>query len=872
MSTHERLEAALLGPGEREALRAAGLEPGTQAWAKALTEISELGEQARTVLTHLLGEKPSPSASSQRPGRIGGYEIVETLGVGAMGHVYGARDPSTGRIVAIKVVLDPRPEFLQRFEREGRLLARLSDRHVVAVYDSGIAEGGPFLVMERVVGFGLDVMLKRERISPDRAARLVAQAAAGVGAAHRQGILHRDIKPANLLVDAEDRVKVSDFGLASEANLHQMTRTDTVLGTPHYMSPEQARGDWDSVGPASDVYSLGAVLYECLTLTRPVEGASPFQILGRIGTMEIEPVRKRAGLLVSRDLESITMKSLESAPAARYADAGEMAADLERLLAGEPTRARPVSGASRLGRKMWRRRRPIAIGLAVILVGVAFATVEQFLSWRDSQIAREALEKGDRLLVAGEIEEARALYEEAEELSKDSGSEASERLRFLAAIEDVDLWLKKEGKAAIAECRARVAALDPAFPAGREALARLERELRQGSIRVATNLEGEVYLEDAVGERRPLARGEYRLDEGRHFLTLVRPGSAGWPLVVDLPAGEAIELLFEEIDSPARLHPGAILELPRGRFEGPIVLENLAHVLVEGEGPGETLLPASSEAPVTIRGCVDVTVRSLSIEGPLTTGVQVRSSRRVTLEALSIGGGTHAGVDVTGCEEVILVRLEIRGTGTGTGILVQGPGTARILVEEARLESFFWGISFQDCTDAWVLGGRIGGQAGDEKSSAIRLRRCEGLRVEGAHISGFSRGLSVGPAEHLAVEGCWFTALKSCGADLSASAHVRFEGNSFDGVGATVLGGDQALFLTFRSNRVTGTKQVIRLDAATWSEGALGMNAVDGADFQSMVREQVPIPLELLTENSGEKVGAENASRLLLRPPWARMR
>ena len=200
------------------------------------------------------------------------YLLEERLGKGGMGEVWRAKDSRLNRVVGIKVMtpeLTEEPEFLVRFLREAQSIARINHPNVVAVLDFGESHENPFLVMEYVPGSPLS-QSTGQPMDPDRAKLVVAQAADAAGAAHAQGVVHRDIKPANILISDDNRVKLVDFGIASLENVDQITQTGTTIGSPHYISPEQATGE--KASPRSDVYALGIVLFELLTGQRPFEG------------------------------------------------------------------------------------------------------------------------------------------------------------------------------------------------------------------------------------------------------------------------------------------------------------------------------------------------------------------------------------------------------------------------------------------------------------------------------------------------------------------------------------------------------------------------------------------------------------------------
>ena len=342
---------------------------------------------------------PDAVFDARSPEAIRGYELIEPLGEGGMGEVWKARQVKLNRTVALKMVLGGRrvgPKDLIRFLAEAEAVAAIRHPHVVQVFEYGDAAGRPFLAMEYLPGGSLTDRLRRAtRLAPAAAAALVASLADAVQAAHDQGIVHRDLKPANVLFDEAGQPKVTDFGLAKRAGGTDLTASQAVMGTPAYMAPEQARGDTKFVGPQADVYSLGVILYECLTGTRPFADASQMGLLRRVAEEEPErPGRRVAGL--PRDVELIALKCLAKDPAERYATAAELAGDLRRFAAGEPVSVRATGLVERAAK--WARRKPtlaaaytlglLAMLLAVLLVGLSAMAVWQ---WRASERVRIAV-------------------------------------------------------------------------------------------------------------------------------------------------------------------------------------------------------------------------------------------------------------------------------------------------------------------------------------------------------------------------------------------------------------------------------------------------------------------------------------------------
>jgi serine/threonine protein kinase len=322
------------------------------------------------------------------------YEILEEVGRGGMGVVYKARQLGLNRIVALKMILagaQVSPEHLARFRAEAEAAARLRHPNIVQVYEIGDWNGLPFFSLEYMDGGTLRDRLRQGPLPPDEATQLVESLAHAVQAAHDQGIIHRDLKPENILfqesatdqnrstqksdknnlssINAHARsllAKITDFGLAKRLDAEiEQTRTGVVMGTASYMAPEQATGQTRDIGPAADLYSLGAVLYEALSGRPPFRAGDYLQTLEQVRSQEpISLSRLQSGL--PRDLVTICSKCLQKEPRKRYASAAELAEDLRRFRAGEPILARPVPGWERVWK--WARRHPAQAALAGVCV------------------------------------------------------------------------------------------------------------------------------------------------------------------------------------------------------------------------------------------------------------------------------------------------------------------------------------------------------------------------------------------------------------------------------------------------------------------------------------------------------------------------
>ncbi|HVK16458.1 MAG TPA: serine/threonine-protein kinase [Fimbriiglobus sp.] len=424
---------------------------------RAAPAAAESGQQGET-LPHEPGTRPAPAWPVSMPG----YEILDELGRGGMGVVYRARQVRLKRLVAVKMLLagaHAGADALARFRREAETAARLRHPNIVQVYEVGESDGRPFLALEYIDGGSLKDRLAGTPQPARWSAELLEVLARAVHFAHDHGVVHRDLKPSNILLAVGDGpssvadqtrthmpgtpeeeartatdhrtpvvAKITDFGLAKQfgelATAGNATQTGDILGTPSYMSPEQATGQTGEIGPATDVYALGSILYELLTGRPPFLANSPLVTLQQVATEDpVSPSQLQRQL--PRDLVTVCLKCLQKEPSRRYATAGELADDLRRFLNGESVRARPVGAAKRAWR--WARRNPAVAGLTAALIvgsvgGLAVMT-GLYLHARDQAGRALRAERDARAAAAVEVQ--------ARETAQARQAETTAVLRFV---------------------------------------------------------------------------------------------------------------------------------------------------------------------------------------------------------------------------------------------------------------------------------------------------------------------------------------------------------------------------------------------------------------------------------------------------------
>jgi WD40 repeat protein len=392
------------------------------------------------------GPEPEPS--------LPGFDVLAPLGRGGMGVVYQARQVGLNRLVALKQLRPGADRDLARLRVEARALARLQHPNIVQIYELLEHAGRAYLVLELVSGGPLSALLEGKPWPPRETAALVRTLAGAVQYAHERGVVHRDLKPANVLLGGDSSAretmdqsaplatpKITDFGIAKHlAGDPGETREGDVLGTPSYMSPEQAGGKVGEIGPPADIYSLGVLLYELLTGHVPLLGPTTIETLVLVRTEDPIPPR-RLQPKVPRDLDTICLKCLEKEPARRYASAQELADDLGRFLDGEPIRARPTPRWERAWK--WARRRPVVAGLSAALVAVlllGFALIAW--QWRRAEDKAEAEADARRLAQENERRE-QAARRQLEQLSAGISYNQGAALCDAGDVDRGLLWLAR---------------------------------------------------------------------------------------------------------------------------------------------------------------------------------------------------------------------------------------------------------------------------------------------------------------------------------------------------------------------------------------------------------------------------------------------
>jgi eukaryotic-like serine/threonine-protein kinase len=412
-----------------------------------------------------LGPPGSTQTEASSPTHVryfGDYEIIREIARGGMGVVFQARQVSLNRLVALKMILAGQlanDTDVKRFYTEAEAAANLDHPGIVPIYEVGQHQGQHYFSMGFIEGQSLSQRLAEGPLPPGDAAELMKKVAESIEYAHQHGVIHRDLKPANILLDSKGNPRVTDFGLAKKREVDSgLTGSGQIMGTPSYMPPEQTGGKRSEIGPAADVYSLGATLYAMITGRPPFQAATPMDTLIQVVGDEPVPPR-RLNASIPRDLETICLKCLEKEPGKRYSSAAAMEEDLRRYLAGEPIAARPV----RAWERAWKlaRRRPVVAGLAAALLlatilGIAGITWQ----WRKAEqnfalaeVLRSLAEENARVARVNERKAREsARTEAAARTAAENAAEAEKAAKIEAQRQQVRAeWLLYASKITLAQ-------------------------------------------------------------------------------------------------------------------------------------------------------------------------------------------------------------------------------------------------------------------------------------------------------------------------------------------------------------------------------------------------------------------------------------
>jgi len=576
----------------------------------------------------LLAQSPPPSflPTADDLEQLGEFELLEVIDRGSMGVVWRARQPSLDREVAIKVLtVGPglSAAMIERFHREPLAVAHLRHPHIVPVYADGRDGANHWFAMQLVDGHSFGTELQQQALSGPRrrllpafgsgqwfaaVARLCAHAADAIDAAHGQGIVHRDVKPQNLLLDQQGRVQVADFGIARDERMGTLTGTDLTPGTLHYMSPEQARILQLPVDHRTDIYSLGVVLYEALTLARPFEGRTSYEVLEKIRRSPPKTVRS-LNPRVPRDLETICMAAMSRSPTERYQSAAELRDDLQRFLDREAILRQPPSAIARLVQLLARRQRSL-LTVGLVIIGVVVGAQIHRAS-EHTRVVDELSQRAERVLHGTVLDREdpsemgglwRDLNEQADsslkwakdaflayreellgrrvEIRQFADFEENERVRAVLMQVELDRRFLAIFGAGDSRMAARADSLHEALQSRLELRIVDENgdpiaaDVQARSIDWLTGVPGDAVPLGPTPVRALLAPGMYRFEARteRHGLReFVRTLSIARQHSLQLAMADAVRG-----DRPMVMIPGATLTLPDNRFERPHGLKGKA--------------------------------------------------------------------------------------------------------------------------------------------------------------------------------------------------------------------------------------------------------------------------------------------------------
>jgi tetratricopeptide (TPR) repeat protein/predicted Ser/Thr protein kinase len=386
------------------------------------------------------------------------YKIICELGRGGMGIVYKAFDCELDRTVALKVLISEDTELneaqIKIFAREARAAASLEHDNIVKVFDVGEIDGKHFFTMQFIEGVSLDKALhdkKKYGITQHKTLEILRDVADALHHAHTRKVIHRDVKPGNVMLDSNMRPYVTDFGLAKQTKIsdRSISKTGQIMGTPYYMSPEQARGEVNKIDARSDVFSLGAMMFEAFSGTKPFTGTQLFEILDSVINKEAPSLRAVAlNQRIPQDVETICMKCIEKEPPSRYQSAGEVAEEIGRFLNDEPITAKPTGLTTRIWKKARKNKVAAIAASAVVIIILCVATILIVSASQKSEKVAEYLQQAEQEFGKGNFAESRALCERALELSALNNTASDLREKCISAINRIDEKGRGEKEAA----------------------------------------------------------------------------------------------------------------------------------------------------------------------------------------------------------------------------------------------------------------------------------------------------------------------------------------------------------------------------------------------------------------------------------------